>query len=511
MLAVGALALWVGVTRGGAPYGPDSANYVEEARSFLAGNGLTSRPRDIGVNGDVRQSPERNFPPGYPIAIAAASAVSGAPAEVVGPWVSRIALVILPLTILLAFRPVIGTYGAACLGILTGLSPTNILSGQRALSDALSLTLVVSSFGLTLAAWSRPQIRRAALFAFGGGMVAGLAYLVRNANVAFLVAAPLSMGAWLLISPLSDKAKTWKLSLSWVLGASILVLPLLARNVMVFGQLQPYKLPPSTVSGWLNLRAFVSAQVADVVGSYHAGMLVGWSVWGLAALLLMAIGFGYLTAKRWSTLENGERRAFIFSLTYALLGAAVVIAARTKYQWGEGISERHVLAFTPFLLLPAAVLLRHLARSKTVAIALSLTIVGALTAVRWHTLPNDASSKLPIVERIQQYRAEGLGACARDSQLVVVSNYAYLYRILCDANARSAGDSGMGGRSMVQALASIRSGIGQRPLVVAFHPGRGIKPSELPIQKGAVDALAADGWTMRDNSPLGVVLAHDPQ
>jgi hypothetical protein len=127
------------------------------------------------------------------------------------------------------------------------------------------------------------------------------------------------MGIWVLVSPPMERFRTWRVGLSWVLGASLIVLPWLARNVMVFGQIQPYTLPPSTVSGWWNLRIFISAQIAEVLGSPYLGTLVGWSVPGLLTLLLMIVVNVRLSSQYWSILLSEERRALLFSLIYALL------------------------------------------------------------------------------------------------------------------------------------------------------------------------------------------------
>lgn len=508
MLVVGLLTLRLALPRGGQLYTPDSAHYVEQARSLLAGRGFVSRPGGIDdIN--ARQSPDTLFPPGYPLVIAAGSAVSGAPVEAVALSVSRIALMLLPLAIFVAFRPVIGDYGAACVGILSGLSPGVIGWGAYALTDILALTFVLTSVGLTLAAWSRSQVRSALLLAFGGGVMAGCAYLTRNAHLALLLATSLSMVIWLAGSPPGDRARQLRISLSWALGAAIIVLPWLARNVMVFGHAQPYSMPPSTLSAWWNVRSFIGAEAYDVLGSPYWGTVVGWTIAGLVALVLATIALAYLSSRRWSTLQPGEQRALVFSLIYALLGAAIVIAARTRYQWGGRISERFAVQYTPFVLLAGAVLLRHLSRSKVMLIAMSAAIMVGLIALRRNALVHYGSSAPPIVELVQRDRAERVGPCARDAPLLVVSNYDYLYRILCDANARPPGDGGMGGQSIPDAAASIRSRLGDRPVIVALHPGRGIDSSALPLPAGDAAQLAAQGWMVRENSPLALVLARD--
>ena len=50
--------------------------------------------------------------------------------------------------------------------------------------------------------------------------------------MALLLAVPLAMGVWFFASPPTERATACRLSLSWALGASTIVLPWLARNVM---------------------------------------------------------------------------------------------------------------------------------------------------------------------------------------------------------------------------------------------------------------------------------------
>ena len=453
MFVVGLLALWRAILPGFVPFNADSASYTDQARSILAGNGFESRPDGGGIDDiDVSQRPSKLFPPGYPLVIAAGSAVSGVPVEAVAPWISRIALMVLPLTVFMAFRPVIGVYGAVCLGILGGLSPGVIRWGDYAASDLLSLTLVLTSFGLTLTAWSHNHVSRALLLALGGGLLAGFAYLTRNANMALLLAVPLSMAVWFLASPQTERATTWRVGLSWALGTSIIVVPWLARNVWVFGTIQPYEMPPSTVGAGSNLRIFIEAQIFDVLGSRELGRLAGWSIPGLVTLLVVAIVFVHLSSKQWSTFQSAERRAFVLSLTYAVLGAAIVVAARTKYEWGDSIQIRNTMQYTLFILLPAAILLRHRLGSKHVLITLTLAIMVALTTLRFLSIADEVnptiqeSSRLAVVKLIDESGPDKTGPCARESKPLVISNYAFLYRILCDANSRYPGDgAGMGG------------------------------------------------------------------
>ena len=62
MLLLGLLAMWLTTLSGGVPYFSDSASYIEQARSFLAGKGFESRP--YGIDTIVAlQTPDKLFPP----------------------------------------------------------------------------------------------------------------------------------------------------------------------------------------------------------------------------------------------------------------------------------------------------------------------------------------------------------------------------------------------------------------------------------------------------------------
>lgn len=507
-LLTGLFALSASLLTADIPYTFDSTNYIEQARSLMAGNGFESR--EFGMsNMEASYVPDKIYPPGYPLVIAAASGISGAPVETVAPWINRLALMSLPLIVFIALKPVVGRYSAACIGIVGGLSPGVIHWGQFALTDVFSLALVVASFGLTLAAWSSDNLKRASLLALCGGLGAGFAYLTRNVNLALLLAAALFIGITLIASSPVEKAGTWKVSILWILGASLVVLPWLIRNAIVFGRIQPYEVPAGTISARTNLQSFIIWQVAEVFGSSYIGIKAGSSISGVTTLLLLGVSFSWLSTRNWEELQPGERRALIFSLVYVFLGSSVVITARTKYQAFEAISSRYTLQYTVFLLCPAAIVLRRLAGHRQRYIVITSAIMVFLMIPRLMEIEGRVNRRSQITQSqlvlqlIGESKSTKIGPCAHDKKYLYFSNYAGLYRILCDANVQYIDVDNMGGNSTIENVVKFFDyRTDQRPVMVSLHPSITTGSFSLQFRGGDGATFDAQGWIILENSPL---------
>ncbi len=511
MLAAGALALWLSMSSNAVSYSNDSANYIEQARSLLAGNGFLSRPHYTFYQEmdefDAVLAPDLLFPPGYPAVIAASAFISGAPAEIAAIWVNKISLAILPLVIFLAFRSAIGFYGAICLGIIGAFSCDVVNRGQIAIADVLAFTLVIASFGLLLRAWSSSQIRRAVLAAFGAGLIAGYAYLTRNAVLALLLSVPLSLAGWFILASSDEKTRTLKVGVAWAAGVLLFALPWLVRNLLVFGEIQPYEMPPSTIGPWHNIQAFTDALITGVSGSRTLGDLAARTIPGLGALVLMAGLFIYQSLKHWPEFQQQEKKAFIAALSYAAVGSAMVIAARTTYQWGEEISDRHIMQYVVFMLTSVIILLRyvfsnHVWRNVSAFGAMSVWVVLMLIAFLTTSNKQEDPATL-VLSQINIFRTQSSGPCVTVNRPVVVSNYAYLFRIVCDVHALRPGHSV---KSISEAIARIESKMPQQPVFAAFYPGKGLDPSWFPVPATGVTWLNARGWAVLENSPSSLLL-----
>jgi len=126
------------------PYGEDSATYIDQARSFMARGVFEKTP--FGTEAaDVVSIPNKTSPPGYPLLIVISSVFLQLPVEVIAPFLSLAALILLPIVIVFSFHRVLGLLPALWIGILVVLTPTAVRHGYIAFSDTLSLVLVIYS------------------------------------------------------------------------------------------------------------------------------------------------------------------------------------------------------------------------------------------------------------------------------------------------------------------------------------------------------------------------------
>lgn len=512
MLATGASALWFSIHNSYSPYTPDSAYYIEQARSVISGKGFQSRFYGLDEIGKTTRA-DPLFSPGYSIVIATGTELTGVSPEMVAPWVNRIAMALLPVIVFLSFRLVVGVYYAACIGTLTVLTPGILKWGQLALSDILSLALVIASFGMTLVALSDENNDRPIWMTLLGGLISGFAYLTRNANLAFIAASSVTIALLLILSPKRERLNKWKLSFAWMSGVLIVILPWLARNFIVFGKLQPYAMPQSTVGVLTNFRDFVAAQISEVLGMGYIGKLAASSVLGLITVFVIIILFGWLLYKKWPLLQGIEKNGVVFAASYAAFGACLVIIARSKYQWGELISDRHTLQYATFILLAAVIILKQYSKKNLYNMVLIL-FVACLLFFRFLSMRDDGnitilsySNDRSVISTINNLKYASLPPCTKNNQDLVISNYAHIYRILCDINARYPTNGyGLGGKSITEALGIVKSKVGQTSVEVRLHPGRGILATSIPLSHNETKVLNINGWDILENSSTSLVL-----
>jgi hypothetical protein len=514
MLISGVLALRLCLLFGSPAYMPDSANYIEQARGLLAGKGFEARLPDAdGLH--IHSAPDGLFPPGYPILIGGTAAAFGKPIEIVAPWINRIALLLLPLTVFAAFRSVAGDCRAALLGILGSLSPGVLFWGQYALTDVISLSFTIATIGIMLKAWEMQGDRRANYFAVLAGLFAGYAYLIRNAQLALLLASFASAIFWYIIAPAQQKKEKSHLLLSWTGGAAVVVAPWLIRNLLVFGKFQPYYMPPSTINAWTNIRSFIAALVSEASGSPYFGKQIGWSLPGLiAAGIIVAIAAKYVFDRR-SLLSPLEQKAISFSCIYLVLGSGIVIAARTKYQWGEGISSRHTLQYAIFTLLIITILLQKTKFFSSNATVMFGICFLALVGMRADSLRHDLwdsnglatkwRTRSTVAHQIEYYKSSMSSPCSDRGNALVISNYDYLYRAICDVDALKA--EHYPGGPIPEFAASMRSKIVDKRIIVALHTDNRMPSLSLPLESGDPKLLGSQGWIVEENSSSAVVLA----
>ncbi len=136
------------------PYIEDSASYLDQARSVMERGVFEKTPFGID-HSDVVYIPDNNFPPGYPLLIVISSMLLQLPAEVIAPFLSLVALILLPFVIVLSFQRILGLLPALWIGILVVLTPAAVRHGYLAYSDIISLVLVIYAVNRLLTAGNK--------------------------------------------------------------------------------------------------------------------------------------------------------------------------------------------------------------------------------------------------------------------------------------------------------------------------------------------------------------------
>ncbi|MCI0654529.1 MAG: hypothetical protein L0Y39_08645, partial [Methylococcaceae bacterium] len=239
-LSVGICAATISFFAQSFPYGVDSAGYIDQANSFMARGVFEVNPYNQW-GASVAPLPAKLFPPGYPLLIVITSILSQLPVEVIAPFISLAALILLPLVIVLSFHRILGLWPAFWIAILVVLTPASVKYGYVAYSDIPSLVWVIYSVNRLLVADNRPVPW------FFLGLLTGFSYLIRNANLSLLLSISLYL-LWCFIVESENRKDKFNNGLVWLGANALVIVPWLIRNLLVFGKLQPYWMRPSSLS-----------------------------------------------------------------------------------------------------------------------------------------------------------------------------------------------------------------------------------------------------------------------
>jgi len=405
------------------PYSGDSASYIDMAGALLREGRPLVTPWDVEP-GDVDAVPQPLFPPGFSVLIAALTPLFG-DVRVAALFPGRLAAALLPLLIVVLFRGVVAD------GVLAGVAALAILSqGVRdwhflAYSDVPALALAVLALGalargLGLAG---PAGRGAVAWTVVAGLAAGAAYAVRNAGLAVLAAS----GATLAYARLRGLGAP-RAPLHWLAGAAAPLAALLAYNVATFGRLQPYDMPHSTRRWPANLGDYALAQLDDlgvpdrVLAAAPPGLAV-LAMGGVAALIVAAF---------WRLRREPGRQGIVVLLGgYCGAGAMLLVASRSRYEWGNFIDSRNVLQYSfayALVLAVASGALLPLRARRYAALVGALALVSlAAAAVRDVRAVRDYHQETWLA--LSQDRAVMSAARELPANALIASNAAVLFRL----------------------------------------------------------------------------------
>jgi hypothetical protein len=346
LLGIGVAAVWLLVTVSlplRYPLANDTAGYVEEAVNFLSGKGLARTGDWSDVSGELAVSPL--FPPGFPLMVATLSAIGLAPREaaLAAAWSAWI--LFFPAAFF-AVRPLfMRLWPAASVAVAAGVSPALYDWGFQALSDGTALLLSTLSIGALIRAAGSQSKRWH--WAVVSGVTAGAAYTVRNAAIILPAVAFGTFAASIVLRALPARVAAGRL-LIWGAAAAVAVSPLLARNVFVFGAVQPYFSSMGAVDfGWLRaFRLVLWSELLDLTGLRAVAQLAWNAPWLLAAAVPVAAVLATLSARWWKTAPPHERVAAAGLTLFAVLGFALITSGRARFDWVETELTRHVMQYS---------------------------------------------------------------------------------------------------------------------------------------------------------------------
>lgn len=324
------------------PIGWDSVKYLESARNLLGGNGLSHSPHGLfPLESDL--VPLALWPPGFPTAIALASLLSGS-VELSGVWLPRLGWFIAA-AILLRFFLDLGVRlpWLALPALLT--SAGTLVVSSSVMSEGLFLALVSGSM-VALVRAAQPG-RRAWAWALLAGALAGSSHLVRNLGIALVLAGPVAVALWAVLPGVRGRERWPSLLLWWVVGAAPAEIVLRVRSLVVFGGFESYEMSPSTIGIVDNVRWLAYGLVRDVSSVHQLAMDVAWNgailaVAGLVAILVVVTSGVYAVTRAIADRRLDRALGILLLGTLAAAVAAVVVAARSTYDWGEVIMPRHI-------------------------------------------------------------------------------------------------------------------------------------------------------------------------
>ena len=486
------------------PFSPDSTSYIEQARSLASHGAALVNPYELE---ESEKSFSTLFPIGFPLILSLFQTlgIDARESSVALNWFSSL---VLPLIFYLSFRDALGNSLAILVALLSISSPGFIAYSGMGLTDVFSLLLASASIAIIINARSRMP-------ALAAGMLAGTAYSVRNAHAALLISMAIYFAAiWL--SDKKNRRELMPMAQGFIVGAAIIILPLIIRNFIVFGELNPYSMESSTIGVLENTRTYLQEFVYEITGHREAGRVVAWSVSGLFFFASLLCLFAWLGVSSWNRLNTKQKRTLLLCSIYSIIGACIVIAARSRYQWGEPINVRHTMQYAPFFFAAFFLLSAAGATSSSRSEIKYISIVAITSILTMHGFRMIYSdSQISIREKransaLSAYKRGRKYLCEESKNGLLVSNYAYVFRINCSSPVRQwspvnsdNSNSIYSPNKIITSLITLSERYPTKKMMVGLYPGReDVGRNSLPVSDHEGSDLNAAGWTILPESVL---------
>jgi hypothetical protein len=232
---------------------------------------------------------------------------------------------------------------------------------------------------------------------------------------------------------------------------------------------------------------------------------------GVIGLIIVSGLLGWQVLATGSWWQKIEQQAFILAGSYCVAGAVIVIAARTKYQWGELISERHVLPYLFSLLIVLALILKN-TRIGLGQRWLGLALVSGLSLTRIYFTPQlyqyafyDANL-MAVAGQIKKHQQTD-PLCTKLNGRLGVSNYGFVYRVICAVPVRHVFPTLHGDEFFDEPLKQLVDLTKGQGVVVSIFPNHDVDKKDLPLKQKYLDQLSAAGWHVEKNEGMGFILS----
>lgn len=479
------------------PFTPDSASYLDDAVRILADSGLGEPPLH-GV-----PAPNPLFPPGFALSIAALGGL-GFDLRVAAMLIATVSALAVPVLLVVAFRHVLDRTALIVLAAAVVTTPSFLTQSLLGLSDLFALALGLGSIGLVL------QGKRYLSLALAG-VLAGFAYAVRNAHAALLLAF-LGHFAFALYRNCEPRRAECLRALVFFAGVGTIVLPLIMRNLATFGAINPYVMEPSAIDFVTNVRTMLQETVFDLSGVRPLAIYLAWSVPGFGLLAILAGILGWRCRSLLLRLDVRRLRALVLCVLYATIGSAMVVVARSRFEWGEPINVRHTLQYSPFWFAAGLLVLRAfvppLPSGGSSARFVGWGLVVALLALHLAYLVHvDGPARFNAVRSAAANAAWEAGqSIVCNTRRSVISNWPHVFRIGCGVPAAPLGE----GARLEDIIVSIQRERPDEEWMIAVFPGRtGLGPEAFPLPASNRARLERTGVVFVLNTSRGVIMLLD--
>jgi len=485
------------------PYGYDSVNYIEQARSFMARGVFETIPITL-VSPENVSIPDNLFPPGYPLLIVISSKIFFVPEEVIAPFLSLAALLLLPVAIVFSFHRIIGLWPSLWIALLVTLTPSTVFFGSIAYSDTISLLLVIFSVGCLLVMSNKPSSW------FYLGLLTGFSYLLRNANLALLISIFLYLVWNMVVEPENRKMKI-KNACFWLSGNAVFIVGLFIYNFLIFGKFQPYSMPPSTVGLGENIHDYIFAQLNTVLAFSELEILIDKSGYGIFLLIPVMLILLYKLVTTWRLWQKIEQKTFFISAAYVAIGVTVTILARTKYQWGVHIEPRYALPYSCFIFVNLVIIFKYALPKNTRYLVPGLAVILLLFRIYGLQKDFERRQNSPYDQRVvsvaKQLKNNPDAICSHLNGRVALSNLHLVYRMVCEAPVREMFVSFEHNKFIDESLKSWAELGAKKGIIVSLFP-IGKDSENLPLDQEYLTRLNSLGWQVDRNEKENLILSH---